>query len=57
MKKYTWAAGIAVIGTVLAGFGARWQIGEMLSGTLWGAVLGFFIGLVADLEAEIKGKK
>lgn len=57
MKKYAWAVGVALIGTVLAGFRARWQIVEMLSGALWGAVLGFLIGLAAEMEAEAKGKK
>ncbi len=57
MKKYTWAAGAAVLGAVLAGISAKWRMGEILSGALWGAVLGFLMGLAAELKEETKDKK
>ena len=57
MKKYLWAIGVAMGGAALAAIRARWRILEILSGALWGAVLGFLIGLVAETEQEVKGKK
>ena len=57
MKKYTWAAGVALLGVVLAGVRSRWRVAEVLSGALWGAVLGFVIGLAAELKTETRGKK
>ena len=57
MKKYTWAAAVAVLGAALAGISAKWRMGEILSGALWGAALGFLIGLAAELKEETKGKK
>ena len=57
MKKYLWAAGVAVLGAALASIRAKWHVGEILSGALWGAVLGFLIGLASEVEEEVKGKK
>jgi hypothetical protein len=57
MKKYVWATAIALIGTAVAGIRSKWHVFDILSGTFWGAVLGFLIGVVADLEKEIKGKR
>jgi hypothetical protein len=57
MKKYTWGFTVAVIGAALAAIRAKGHIGEILSGALWGAVLGFLVGLAAELEEEVKGKK
>jgi len=57
MKKYTWAVGVAVLGAALASIRAKWHIVEILSGAFWGGVLGFLIGVVAELEAEVKGKR
>jgi hypothetical protein len=57
MKKYVWSIGVALVGATLAAIRARWRILEILSGALWGAALGFLIGLVAETEEEIKGKK
>lgn len=57
MKKYAWTIGVAFVGAALAAVRARWHILEILSGALWGAALGFLIGLVAETEEEVKGKK
>jgi hypothetical protein len=57
MKKYVWATAVAVLGALLAGVRSHWRIGEILSGALWGAVLGFVVGLAAELEADAKGGK
>jgi hypothetical protein len=57
MKKYAWAATVALVGMALAGFHSKWRFGEILTGALWGAVLGFAIGLVAELTSDIKGEK
>lgn len=57
MKKYTWTFAVALIGAAVAAFRSKGHIPEILSGALWGAALGFLIGLVAELEQEIKGKK
>jgi hypothetical protein len=57
MKKYAWAIALALIGVAVAAIRSKWNILETLSGAFWGAVLGFLIGVVAELEEEIKGKK
>ncbi len=57
MKKYAWAIAVALVGAAVAAIRSKWNILEILSGAFWGAVLGFLIGLVAELEKEIKGKK
>ncbi len=57
MKKYAWAIAVALVGAAVAAIRSKWNIMEILSGAFWGAVLGFLIGLVAELEKEIKGKK
>ncbi len=55
MKKYAWAIAVALVGAAVAAIRSKWNILEILSGAFWGAVLGFLIGLVAELEKEIKG--
>jgi hypothetical protein len=57
MKKYAWATGAALVGMVLAGVRSKWRFGEIVSGALWGALLGFVIGLAAELKSDIRGKK
>jgi hypothetical protein len=57
MKKYAWATGAALAGLVLAGVRSKWRLGEIVSGALWGALLGFVIGLAAELQSDVKGKK
>ena len=46
-----------MLGAALAGISAKWRLGEILSGALWGAALGFLIGLAAELKEETKSKK
>ena len=46
-----------MLGAALASIRAKWHIVEILSGAFWGGVLGFLIGVVAELEAEVKGKR
>jgi hypothetical protein len=57
MKKYAWVIALALIGVAVAAIRSKWNILEILSGAFWGAVLGFLIGVVAELEEEIKGEK
>ena len=57
MKKYAWTIGTALAGAGLAAIRAKWHILEILSGALWGAALGFLIGVVAETEEQVKGKK
>jgi hypothetical protein len=57
MKKYAWTIAVALIGVAVAGIRSKWRILEILSGAFWGAILGFLVGLAAELEHEIKGKK
>jgi hypothetical protein len=57
MKKYAWATGTALVGMVLSGVRSKWRLTEVASGALWGTLLGFVIGLAAELESDIRGEK